>query len=255
MKKLLAGLLFTALLAPDSALATYSCYGTRSPCPFSSINASPLAEKPLKPEKVKKTKKKAKKKQTKKAVAKKKAPAKVYCEPAPTDAKAGAVVPAPAATMTPEATIAPVAVPAPIEAVPAPAPVPVPSPEPVKTPELEKVVPSPIDTDSIKPKSDVEPQPVPEKKSDAAPEPSKDGSVLDTLNALDAGKTGGGFPPANAVPDLKPLDAAPKPVPDTGFPEINAPSVPSAPEPPALQAPTPTGTAPVEAMPTGPMKP
>lgn len=244
MKKLLAGLLFAALLAPDSAMATYSCFGTRSPCPFTTISAAPLAAEPVKAQKTKKTKKKAKKKSTKKAVAKK---APVYCEPAPTDMKAG-TTPAPTMTPAPE-PVAPVAVPAPVEAAPAPVP------DTIKAPEPEKTVTPPVDGEKTEPKLDVLPLPVPEKKSEAVPEPVKDGSILDTLNTLDVKPAG--LPPADAAvaPDLiKPVEA-PKPVPDTGFPEINAPAVPSAPEPtPALQAPAPT-VAPVEAMPAGPMQP
>ena len=93
---------------------------------------------------------------------------------------------------------------------------------------------------------------------EAAPEPVKAGSLLDTLKEIDPTKPpAGGMPPANALSDIKPAEViAPKPVPDTGFPEINAPAVTPADAAPSLQAPAPTDAAPlVEPMPAQPMKP
>ena len=89
MKKLLAGLLCAALLTPGMASATYSCYGTRSPCDLTGgIRVTQLESKPAVEKKVKKVvKKKATAKKTgkvKKAAVKKKPPeTRTYCYPEP----------------------------------------------------------------------------------------------------------------------------------------------------------------------------
>lgn len=83
MKKLLAALLFTVFLTPDAAWATYSCYGTRSPCDLT----GGIKVNKLDVQKTSKHHKKSKKKSKKKAhhVVKqaKKHVSKNYCYPEP----------------------------------------------------------------------------------------------------------------------------------------------------------------------------
>ena len=82
MKKLLAMLMLGAFLVPGTAHATYSCFGTRSPCDLTGgIKVSAL-EKPA-PVKQKKKKAVKHKKHVVKHHAKKKAKPKTYCYPEP----------------------------------------------------------------------------------------------------------------------------------------------------------------------------
>ncbi len=141
MKKLLAVLLLLgAFLVPDAAYATYSCFGTRSPCDLTGgIKVSKL-DKPAKVKKGKKVKKSKKPVKHKKVAKKKAAPAKTYCYPEPR-VKAGSLpddlpkqtmIPKdkkeakPAAEKAPEVKAVP-------EAMPAPEPTPAPEAKPAPT--------------------------------------------------------------------------------------------------------------------------
>lgn len=88
MKKFFAMAMLAALLLPDAAWASYSCFGTNRPCDLNQgIRVGHTGDTTTKAAAKKPAKKKTAKKATKKHSKKKKPAAKVYCEPAPRAAK------------------------------------------------------------------------------------------------------------------------------------------------------------------------